>query len=118
MEIDPQRVTTESGLDKDYSDTGDTVFFDISVRNTGNTRLSQVVVELLDDTFGDTATITCDRNYSSVSSRFVPSSQQPGGHPIMCEVSKVLSSADVDAGTVNAMAEVSQSVSQAVRQSS
>lgn len=107
MEINVQMVTTESGILQEYSDAGDTAFFEISITNTGNTRLSKVVV-LLDDTFNDT--IKCDLDYSSVSSRFVPS-YQPGGHPILCKASKVLSSADVDAGIVAGTAEVSQSTS-------
>lgn len=95
-------VTTENGIHPAYSDAGDTAFFKISLTNTGNTRLSQVVVVLLDDTFGDTI-IPCDRE-------ILPTSQQPGGHPILCEASKVLSPADVDAGILTGTAKVSQPV--------
>lgn len=96
-------VTTENGIHPEYSDAGDTAFFEISVENLGNVRLSQVFV-LLDDAFGDT--LECDRNYSSPSSGFLPSSS-PGGHPILCEASKVVSFADVEAGIITGAAEVS-----------
>ena len=102
VEISLRSVTTKNGIHRDYSDAGDTAFFKITIRNIGNTRLSEVV--LLDDVFGNT--IACNHELSIVASRFAPS-ERSGGVPIVCDASKVLSVRDVDAGVITGTAEVS-----------
>ncbi|CAM9789547.1 unnamed protein product, partial [Ectocarpus sp. 6 AP-2014] len=94
-------ITNTDGIDPTYSDAGDTATFDISIINTGDTRLNQVL--LTDEMFGDS--ITCDYDFSGTASGFLPSSH-PDGHPIMCEAQTRLTHANVDTGSISGMAKV------------
>lgn len=94
-------ITTTDGIDPTYSDAGDTATFDISITNTGDTRLNQVL--LTDEMFGDN--IICDYDFSGSASGFLPSSH-PDGHPISCEARTRLTHANVDAGSISGTAKV------------
>lgn len=96
-----RNITNTDGIDPTYSDAGDTVTFDISITNTGDTRLNQVL--LTDEMFGDN--ITCDYDFFGEDSGFLPSSH-PDGHPIMCEAQTRLTHADVDTGSISGTAKV------------
>lgn len=95
-------LTTADGINPTYSDAGDRAVFNITITNTGNTRLNQVL--LTDESCGHN--IVCDRNFSDAASGFLPSSH-PDGHPIVCEGTTYLTSDDVDRGSISGMAEVS-----------
>lgn len=97
-------ITTTDGIDLDYSDPGDAAYFNITVTNTGNTRLSQV--EMSDDMFDDE--IACDHDFSGAKSNFLPGSH-PDSLPILCEAKTYLTPDDVDAGFIKGTTKVSQS---------
>lgn len=104
-------ITVTGGIDRTRSDAGDTAAFDISITNTGNTRLNQV--SLTDDMFGDN--ITCDYNFNDTTSVLLPSAH-PDGAAISCEASMDLTSVDIDAGFIAGASEVSRSSSKAPTQ--
>ncbi|CAM9230892.1 unnamed protein product [Scytosiphon promiscuus] len=94
-------ITTAGGIDLARIDAGDTAVFDISITNTGNTRLGQLL--LTDDMFGDT--ITCDQDVLDTAGDLLPLSH-PDGESISCEASMNLTFADIDAGFITGTAEV------------
>lgn len=94
-------VTTAGGINPTYSDSGDIAIFDIIIENTGNTRLS--TVQLTDDTFGEN--IVCDHDLSAGTSIFLPASD-PGGYPIVCEATMMLTTANIDTGSISGTAKV------------
>lgn len=96
-------ITVAGGIDLTYSDAGDTAIFDITITNTGNTRLGQLL--LTDDMFGDT--IPCDHDLLDMTNGLLPSSHPDGGS-ISCEASMNLTSVDIDAGFITGTAEVSR----------
>lgn len=98
-------VTTAAGINAAYSDAGDTVSFEIIVMNTGNTRLSKVI--LTGDKFGDD--ISCDHDFSGASSGFLPW-LHPEGHAIVCEATLYLTSMDVDNSVISGTTKVRRSI--------
>lgn len=103
LEKSLRAITKAAGIDPTYSDAGDTATFHIFITNTGNTRLSKVV--LTDVMFGEN--ITCDHDFSGARSDFLP--LRPDGHPIVCEAVAYLTSVDVNTGYITSTAEVSGS---------
>lgn len=98
VEIVVVTVTTAGGINPTYSDSGDTATFDITITNTGNTRLSQV--RLTDGIFG--TSITCDHDISARMSEFLPALH----HPIVCQTTVMLTTADIDTGSISITAKV------------
>lgn len=94
-------VTTAGGINPTYSDSGDIATFDITIKNTGNTRLTKV--QLTDGMFGEN--IICDHDFSAGASIFLPASDSDG-HPIVCEATMVLTTADIDTGSISGTAKV------------
>lgn len=98
-----ESVTTSQGLNKDYSDQGDSATFKVTVSNTGNTKLRAVRVT---DSMFDPEDLDCDHNFSSHTSGFMPASDQDGT-VIVCRGTILLASSQVDEGGIHGTAKVS-----------
>ncbi len=98
VEIGLKKITKTDGINLDYSDANDTLTFDVTITNTGNTRLHEV--ELTNDS------IACDHDLSGMASGLLPLNPNGG---LSCEASTRLASVDVDTGYIIGMAEASWS---------
>lgn len=87
-------VSTSKGLNSVYSDAGDSATFEITITNTGNTVLSEVV---LTDSAVDVETSDCDQDYTATDSEFLPDAH-PSSTTIVCSVTVPITAAHVDAG--------------------
>lgn len=96
---------TDSGLNTAYSDRGDSATFEITVTNTGNTRLSEVLVT--DSNFGGVGNLDCKNDFSSTSSELLPASH-PDETAFVCQAITVLTVAHVDAGGIGGTSKVHQ----------
>lgn len=88
--------TTDLGLFSTLVDANDTLYFAITVTNTGNTWLSEITVSdiLLED-------IECSPDLSDVDFRFAPADD-----PIVCTASAKVTQSMVDAGFMESAAKV------------
>lgn len=85
-----------------YTDEGDWATFNITVSNTGNTRLSEV---LITDTIFQNGSLHCDQDFSAATSEFLPA-HDPDGAAIMCQGIVSLTKSQVDAGGLSGTAKV------------
>lgn len=88
--------TTDLGLFSTIVDTNDTLYFTITVNNTGNTWLSEVAVS--DTLLGN---IKCSPDVSDVESRFTPTDDS-----IVCTASVKVTQSMVDAGFMESATKV------------
>ncbi|CAM9578740.1 unnamed protein product, partial [Sphacelaria rigidula] len=99
-----QSMTVGAGPNTQYSDEGDVATFNITVSNTGNTRLRGVMVT---DSMFDPEDLDCDQDFTDpTSSAFTPASD-PDGASIVCIGAVSLTKSEVDAGGFEGTAKVS-----------
>ncbi|CAM9848254.1 unnamed protein product, partial [Discosporangium mesarthrocarpum] len=95
-------ATVSGGLRPDIFDAGDTITYEINVKNTGNTRLSSVVVG---DTLFSEDDLICTPDLSSATSVFLPDSD-PNSLPVGCTAKLVVTAAHMDTGNITSTADV------------
>lgn len=95
-------ISTSEGLNATYSGPNDTATLEVTITNTGNTKLDSVE---LNDSAVDAEFISCDQDFAGTDGKFLPDSH-PSGAPLVCHVTVPLTASYVDAGGFNGTSKV------------